>query len=417
MTILLYNHATGTGHHDSWTALFAALLRERGYRVICATADPSALRVALEIQGPGSAHAIHLMELPAVVAPPPLSRFERAVRGACRVVRGLRAGPDGSGRYHGNLIRAVDSAMKHSPWKPDFMLSMYADVWMTNPSYWRTAADNVPIPWGGIRFIPSRKENAGREGYFRDPNFRGLCFLDEEAAARYQKRNPERVFQALPDVANILLPPGQSQIAGEMRRVAAGRTIVLLCGSIEGRKNVKAFCEVALMPDCDGFLFAIVGQIHPATLSMDEKKLLKAFSESPPRNAFIRDVYFEDERDMNAVIDASDIIFAAYRNFRISSNILGKAAGLGKPLLVSDGYVMADRVGRYGIGLSAPEGDARLMLEKLRLLEKKAIPASKFERFTADFSAKKMGDDLGEFVEQCLDRAPCRGEAVDRAGA
>jgi hypothetical protein len=119
-------------------------------------------------------------------------------------------------------------------------------------------------------------------------------------------------------------------------------------------------------------------------------------------NTFLRNHYFEDEKDMNAVIQAADIIFAVYKDFRISSNMLGKAAGFKKPILVSEKHLMGKRVFHYGIGCSAPENDAMIIFEKLETLNELAVPDGNFYKFSLDFSRNVLGDSLNCFIKKCL---------------
>jgi hypothetical protein len=61
---------------------------------------------------------------------------------------------------------------------------------------------------------------------------------------------------------------------------------------------------------------------------------------------------------MNSVMSACDIVHAAYLDFPHSSNIMTKAALVGRPLIVSEGYLMAERVRRFRMGEVVPQGDA-----------------------------------------------------------
>lgn len=331
---------------------------------------------------------------------PPIWYSIEFIRKGLRILR--RASRCSGIRHPANLAAAAQASLTNLPWRPDFFLSMYADLWMTNPAYWRPASVHVPLPWGGIRFMPLDNRHAATEGYFRDPMFRGLCFLDEDAVACYQSCRPEKIFGFLPDVANAELSLQPSTIAGEIRRRAAGRPIILLCGSVEGRKNARLFCEAARQPGAEDFLFAIVGQLHPATLDREERALLDEFAATRDGNTFFHDIYFECEGQMNAVIAAADIIFAVYRDFPISSNMLSKAATFRKPILVSDRFLMGRRVRRYGIGIAVPEEDASAMLAGLFSIPIKSIPVENFERYCADFSASALAAHLDCFLTDCF---------------
>jgi glycosyltransferase involved in cell wall biosynthesis len=63
------------------------------------------------------------------------------------------------------------------------------------------------------------------------------------------------------------------------------------------------------------------------------------------------------EESLNAVVASSDVVFAAYRNFPNSSNIMTKSAVFERPIVVSDGFLMAERVRHYCLGEVVPEGD------------------------------------------------------------
>jgi glycosyltransferase involved in cell wall biosynthesis len=229
-----------------------------------------------------------------------------------------------------------------------------------------------------------------------------MCFLDEHAVSAYSAADPDRTFAFLPDVTNTNLPAMTPALVMEIQRRAAGRNVVLMCGSIEGRKNVGAFCQLALKADPARWFFAMVGQAHPHTFSQQDQNALKHFIDAHEGNTFYSDTFFRDERDMNAVIQASDILFAAYKNFTISSNMLGKTAHFTKPILVSDGFLMGDRVRRYGIGMVVDQDDVQDMLGALERLAKNPVAPEHFAMYRAEFSEQTAGDSLGKFLTQAL---------------
>ena len=64
--------------------------------------------------------------------------------------------------------------------------------------------------------------------------------------------------------------------------------------------------------------------------------------------------------------EASEVLFAAYHDFPHSSNILTKAAIFQKPVIVSDGYLMAERVRRYRLGEVIQQKNPELCAAALR---------------------------------------------------
>lgn len=335
-----------------------------------------------------------------VVVPPTWHLLQYSRRLLCR----LHCPSQHTGsQYPANLVAAADAALRGLRWRPDFLLSMYIDLWMTNPNYWRRSRVIMPFPWGGIRFMPLDEQYAGTEGYFGDPMFRGMCFLDEEAVQRYQGRHPKKDFEFLPDVANGELPDHPCSLAEEIRRRALGRPIVLLCGSIEGRKNLQLFCKTALRPEASPFFFAVTGQLHKATISREEQSLLELYSANENGNTFFQDVFFRDEREMNSVIQAADIIYAVYRDFPLSSNLLSKASIFKKPIVVSDRFLMGRRVRQYGIGLAVPEDNPGVLMTALTSLVSSPVPDEKFTRFYEVFGTTAVAERLDGYVRRCIE--------------
>lgn len=486
---MLFNHAAGTGHHESWMAIFASLLLARGYRIVCLTPNPSAIQAILRDRGVAADQNLHFIELTELEPPPPSwgrrfnahvkkglryvhmrlsgSRYapgltsESASEGAIhkpsllekwrvnaplyandsplvqvtkqmrlsmrckrrilqiaippvwhviqilltplRFLKKLRSPTTHTGILHPAAVaNAVRKALTSTPWAPDFLLLMYHDLLLTKPRFWKDGTATIPIPWGGVRFIPFGSKDAGKEGYFRHTQFRGMCFLDEHAVSAYSAADPDRTFVFLPDVTNTNLPVQTPVLVTEIQRLAAGRKVVLMCGSIEGRKNVGAFCQLAQKADPTRWFFAIVGQAHPHTFSQQDQNAITHFIYAQEGNTFYCDTFFPDERDMNAVIHAADILFAAYRNFRISSNMPGKAAHFAKPILVSDGFLMGDRVRHYGIGMIVDQDDVQDMLGALERLAKNPVTPEHFAMYRAEFGEQTAGDSLGKFLTQAL---------------
>lgn len=485
-TILLFNHVTGTGHHESWTAIFASLLLARGFRVVCVTPDPLLIQAILPGRAAVDDRNLAFIASPELFAPPPswVQRLKSAVltglnhictafHGSRRIQTLAAEGVSRAQRHepswiakigilfvvniprlqitgemppflrwkrrilqvvvlplwcvaqvplapwrlirhwtgsslHGGFLHpvtvtnAINRTISMCPWRPDFLLLMYQDLLMTKPGLWKGEAASFPIPWGGVRFMPFSVENSGKEGYFRQAQFRGMCFLDEHAVSAYTAADPDRAFVFLPDVTNTDSPAQPPELAMEIRRRAAGRKVVLLCGSIEGRKNVGAFCQLALKADPARWYFAMVGQLHSHTFSQQDQDAIAHFIDAQEGNTFYSDTFFPDERDMNAVIQVADILFAAYRNFPISSNMLGKAAHFAKAILVSDGFLMGDRVRRYGIGVVVNQDDVQDMLGGLERLAKNPVASNHFAVYRAEFSEQKVSDSLGKFLSQAL---------------
>jgi hypothetical protein len=230
-----------------------------------------------------------------------------------------------------------------------------------------------------------------------------MCLLDEALCQTYTKAMPKKYFAYLPDVvADIALPVLLPPIVQVITSRAAGRKVVFMGGSIGIQKNITQWHELIRRADPQRFFFAQIGEIHYGTCPQEEQDMLRALATTPPENFFMRGEYLTDERDFNACIDASDIIFAVYKDFRNSSNMPGKAAAFGKPILASDRYLMGERVRHYGLGAVVPEDCPEAILEALECLIQTPPPQENFAAYNAIHNEEAMGQALERFFTACL---------------
>jgi glycosyltransferase involved in cell wall biosynthesis len=450
--VLIYNPISGHGHLDSWNALFVGFLLVRGFRVLALTPDRMALETRLSQRRLASHPLLHVLDwnstlprprlrlrirriwqwwlvyghnyaskrpetrvtpgMPAhtrakkrvfQILVPPLFYLSRALRSVFRQLRGARRFSDGlqdSSELHFlepmEMALRINAALRKSSWRPDCMFNMYLDMYKTGVKSWQEFAAVCNLPWGGIRFVPS--DTPPREGYYALPSLRGMCFLDESACQAYSATISDKHFQYLPDITNTELPEGSCALAEEILRRAAGRKIVFLGGSIGGQKNIARWCELIALADPERWFFAQVGEIHANTFSLEDTFAFERLVAAPPENLLLHTGYLSDEREFNAVIKAADVLFSVYRDFRISSNMPGKAAHFDKPILVSDGFLVGERVRKFGIGLAVPEDDAHSMLGALERLVAEPVQREKFLLYRTHFSEQATGDSLENFL-------------------
>jgi len=193
------------------------------------------------------------------------------------------------------------------------------------------------------------------ERIFRHPKLESVAVLDEGAVEYMRGVARGRAISVFPDVTDETAPaPGG--LAEELRRFAGARPIVGVLGHLHPTKGVTTLARVALDPANSDLVFAFVGEIIEEAFTAEDRELLTRLKTAS--NVFIRYERVPDGAPFNALIQACDVLFAAYHNFPNSSNILTKAAVFERPVLVSDGYLMAERVRRYSMGEVVPEKDA-----------------------------------------------------------
>lgn len=460
--VLVYNPLSGRGHLDSWNAIFVALLLRKGWRVLALTPDAEALRARLAERSSASVPnlqildwdrpttarerlqarlhrtraflrrqwhrweafgSMYLRRLPGSEIRPDASTLE-ALRGRLfqAVVPFLfrathyvyrhyirrppppdqpPAMPDPEPHlvHPLSIAHRVAAALRRATWAPDICLNMYIDTYRTRPEPWQAFEAVNTVPWAGIRFVPGETPD---EAWYATPSFRGMGLLDERICRAYRAALPGRTFQFIPDITETRLPAAESALVRTIRQRAAGRRIVFLGGSIGGQKNLARWYEVAARANRDAWFFVQVGAIHRDTLTAEDTLALDRVLAAPQENLLIHPDYLPDEQVFNAIIAASDVIFAVYRDFRISSNMLSKAAHFRKPILVSNRYLLGERVTRYGIGRAVEEEDAASMLEGLRAVSAAGSLDEGFARYRSEVSEDALAERLDALLLDCL---------------
>lgn len=441
LRILLYNPISGHGHLDSWNALFVELLLQRGYEVAALTPDEAALRKILLQKGindhpglkilawecvPPSVWALRewryvwggygdvsrdmpFLQIIRKVSLRILFRTEHGVRQqvlrAWRTFRSVFEKNTGSWLDPSDMVRRIRETRNRQSFSIDFLFVMYMDMFYPHSRGWGHFDNEICLPWGGIRFTPQTlNEKIRKEDYYALRSLKGMCFLEEEACSLYRSAMPEKIFQFLPDITNTALPDEKPDIVRKMQEVARGRQIVFLGGSLDHRKNIEGFCTLAMRADPEKFLFVMVGRLYDGSFSEADRMALEFFRNNMHGNTFLYPDYIEDERDFNALIATSDILFAVYKDFHGSSNMLTKSASFGKPILVSDGYLMGNRVRAYGTGMAVPEEDLGMekTMEALEYLYTNPVPAECYKLYLRDFCLEAMGDALETFIQKGL---------------
>jgi hypothetical protein len=394
--ILLYNPISGHGHLDSWNALFVVLLLEAGWRVNVATPDAAALKTRLQRKNHAHSPNLHVLDWNA-------SRrsFAQRIFGRLRRMlspQSVATTDDIDPRYLDplDLGQRLASFKKKSKWRPTIIFNMYMDMYALDKARWTKFESVNPLPWMGIRFVPSE---TGDEAYYQLPSFAGMCFLNENIQLSYQALMPKKSFSYLPDITEDSLPSQQTELVTHIKAQAQGRHIVFLGGTLGGNKNLARWYELIALADPAVWYFVQIGELFENTLTSEDAEALARITQQCPTNLFIKREYLPDEAAFNEVIFASDVIFAVYRNFTLSSNMLGKAAAFERPILVADGHLMGQRVTQYGIGLVVPDNDVKKMYVSLQQL---LLPATQltdnFRAYRRDFSV----DALGKRLISCL---------------
>jgi glycosyltransferase involved in cell wall biosynthesis len=347
------------GHHSSICKLFAKILLELGHSVIVFCPEPIDASKWLEKHSVIS-DRLRTLEL----QPPEPSGFSiRSVRARLTTLAHWRNAA--------SAIRQIPSGppyLTFFPWLDDYLLTGVT----------HHLIDRVfPYAWSGLYFhprhlrIPSKSIFGGLLAPYsglRSAYCRAVAVLDEGVAGKLEDEIHKHVI-VFPDVADAASPDVTFPLLADIRRRARGRKIVGLLGSLEIRKGILTLLEAALTTACEPYFYVFAGA--PASEGdtvHGQWAKVRSIVNTEPENCFFHFQRIPTEEQFNAMVDACDLVFAAYLNFPSSSNLLSKAAIHRKPLIVSEGYCMGERVRRFGLGATIPEGDVGRCIEALHQL-------------------------------------------------
>jgi hypothetical protein len=199
---------------------------------------------------------------------------------------------------------------------------------------------------------------------FRHHLCRGFGILDEQLVGRLARSTGKPVF-VVPDLTDERPATSSADrvLGAQLKRFAAGRPIVGLLGHLKKSKGLLTFLEAAQLPGAANVCFALAGEVIWDSVAPQADQIKRLLANSP--NIWSHLARIPNEPCFNDLLAAGDVVFAAYWDFPHSSGMVTKAAVFHKPLIVSDGHLMAERVRRYHLGEVIPQRDARALLEAL----------------------------------------------------
>ncbi len=291
---------------------------------------------------------------------------------------------------------------------------LYACMYDRDFAWVKSVQPFLRLPWMGLylhamsyrmpgRFLPYTRRLPCPEKMFSGRLCMGVGTLDEGIVEQFSTAIGKPVV-ALPDVADERpAMTAEERVLGQhLRQFAAGRPIVGLFGHLQKSKGILTFLEAARMPGASRICFALAGDLlWPA----DQSEVLQiriALEKAP--NIWHHFQRIPSEPCLSDLIEACDVISAAYIDFPHSSGIQSKAAVLSKPLIVSDGYLMAERSRRYRMGEVVPQDNARALLEAvLRITKDPAAWVANNNPLWEDYRCDHSFDRFKACLKELLD--------------
>lgn len=380
-----------TGHHPTYLKLFSKAILSCGHSVVVFCPSPHEVQQWIAVNCPHDRERFRGFEIREPARPRFLpSRMGDALYGAA---------------WWLSAAGAVRKAHRETGTKPDLVFFAWLDSYLGFFQGVRPVDLIFPYPWAGLYFHPRHlrspdisPEARGYDGEIRSVNCRGVALLDEGVADRMRVRFPGKPVVVFPDVADQSAPDRGYPVLKDLVERAAGRKIVSLLGGLAKRKGMLTLLEAARLMAPDECLFSFCGVLAEQAFAPEEAAAVRQLAADPPRNCFFHFGRIPDEAQFNALVERSDVLFAGYENFPHSSNILTKAALFEKPVLVSRGSCMEERVRTFGLGTSFDTGDVAGCVAGLRrLLEGKDLKAD-FSGFRATHSPERFEEAMGSIL-------------------
>jgi glycosyltransferase involved in cell wall biosynthesis len=257
-------------------------------------------------------------------------------------------------------------------------LVFFASIYDPQFAAFRLARPFFRRPWSGLYMDSRAIRKPGTKFLYSDEypcpqkifTARGLtsvATLDEGITDRLEAYTRGRPVVWFPDLADSRLPePGDEDatLGAKIRQFAAGRKVVGCIGHLRKTKGILNLVRAASDARLRDVCFAFVGEVglDPYT-AQEQQEILDAWERNP--RIFCHPMRVPDGPRLNSVLSSCDVISGAYTDFPNSSNMLTKAAAFGKPVVVNDGYLMAERVKKFGLGRVVEEDNLESLVEAL----------------------------------------------------
>ncbi len=376
-----------SGHHSDYIKLYTKSLLSLGHRVMVFYPEP----LELKSWGESNCHRhrdnLHLFE---AHEPEqwnvPLLRLQKALNGIT---------------WWRFAAKALRKAEAETGQRPDLVFFPWLDSYLGNYQSHHLIDTIFPHDWSGLYIHPRHlrrqmrysNSRGGLHDYdeaLRSRGCRAVAVLDEGIAATLQDKLQGKQVIIFPDVADASNPAHDFPLRHEIIAKAAGRKIITLMGGLAKRKGILTLLEAAGKADARNRFFLFAGLLAESSFTPRELESIRKIASNPPDNCFFHFNFITKEAHFNALVELSDILYAGYEEFPHSSNILTKGALFKKPVIVSRGYCMEERVKAFSLGESIRYDDASHCIEAITRLLEEEKPAADFAGYKNLHSEERL---------------------------
>lgn len=392
-----------SGHHPNFFNQFILALEELGLDVFALCPDPvGAAELAASTRSHcegGNRGRTQFMRLE-----PPAARFAW--------LRPRRIGiADQSIRRFTGIERQIIQWQKTSGRSVHGVF--YACIYDWEFEWFSVARHLLRFPWTGLylqalsyrmpgRIRPGSRKPPCPEKIFRSGLCMGVGILDEGIVSQVADHLQKPVV-VIPDLADErrATTDEDRKLGEQLKNFAAGRPIIGLFGHLQVSKGLLTFLKAARLAEATGICFALGGEIFWPYHEKEIQEIRDALEGIP--NLWCHLSRIPTEPALNHLICVCDVVAASYIDFPHSSGIQAKAAALDRPLIVSDGYLMAERVRRFRTGEVVAQEDEQALLEAtLKIIRNpdawRQEMSPQWREYQAEHSFERLKDKLAELI-------------------
>jgi glycosyltransferase involved in cell wall biosynthesis len=228
-----------------------------------------------------------------------------------------------------------------------------------------------PLTWSGLYLWPFRNDlqyggdaptftpASQRWRFCKSRRCNHLYTIDEYFVREETQQNIDVYsdkWSHFPEYEEQLVVDSTIPLVRQIKEKAAGRKVIGLIGLMEVRKGIHTLLDVARQSHSKDWFFVFVGSSIEASRE-EFRYFSEKASQSGLENCFFHFDYLPSQTDFYSVMSTFDVVFLAYIRFFYPSGNLAYAALLKKPVIVTEGGVMARRVRDYQLGLVVQEDD------------------------------------------------------------
>lgn len=248
-------------------------------------------------------------------------------------------------------------------------------------------------PWynTGTIFSKAEKRTRAYGNYSMTlPSCQGIFVIHTDYTRYYRRLLGKNHFFAIPEPISLEVNE-QFPLATAIKKRAAGKFTITLLGEISKKRNLLLLLDALNLLKNKNWFLVIIGKLKESDFSQSEQFLLNTFFKKYSNQSFIKlDDYITVERDFNAIIKVSDLMYLHYHNHPFSSNQLLKSIALRKPVIVNQGGIVGTIVKQANWSAIVPYDSEEVAIDIEKIQNKFVIDEDAYIKFMEALDYKNL---------------------------